>query len=276
MNWLVKSILITLVLSLIVFLAWYFAQPDEVEEQTTEQTGESVIVDNFGLGNIKTITYDDREVSREIDVTEVRDDRLFVPASETRPIGEDKVLSELKDVPTDLPRLARLFAGQVAGYRIDQNEDGTWTAKVTEMGTGSRYMVNTDPYSLRLVSNGEVRKVIESHLFANDTVLLLYEGDDEFTIKSSFVPFNSSASPTGLQRFEDNIRAVTDHENKLFFTSQVNEKTVGVVVDVENPSDTTVVWESGFSPLDSPMGAELVHHDSNTDFLAGTGNDLPP
>lgn len=248
MGRLMKSVLIILVLALVVLLAWFVAQ---LLKETPQQplpdpaVGEQEVGDDFGLENITTLEFGNQGSSSEIDVTRARDDRLTIPAE--RPVGADAVLSEDESVPRRLPRLTRLFAGEVAGYRIDENIDGSWTVKLTEMGTGDRYRISTNPYALQLISRGEVKKVLESHLFANDSVLLLYEGDDETTVKSAFVPYNTVVSDTGLQRFEDNIRATTNNENGLFFTHRVNGKTVGLVVDVANPGDTNMVWQSGFS-----------------------------
>ena len=245
----IKIILAIFALLVVIFLARFVSNllsPDVEDDQAPEDIGETAIIDDFGLEKITTLPYEDVAQGQEIDVTGSRDDRIFIEPS--RPDFFDSTLpSQPERSARALPRLTRLFAGHVAGYRIDQNADGTWSVKVTEMGTGSRYKINTNPYELQFISPGEVRRVIESHLFANDTVLLLHEGKDEFTVKSSFVPFDSTASDTGLQRFEDNIRVATDNENRLFFTSKVNEKTVGLVVDVENPDDTKMVWRSGFS-----------------------------
>ena len=53
--------------------------------------------------------------------------------------------------------------------------DDVWRVKVVEQGRGNRYNVNTNPYSLSRVASGEFVKVQESHIFANDTALILYE-----------------------------------------------------------------------------------------------------
>lgn len=251
MNRLVSIFLVLLVLSGIVFLAWYTAKPDETALKPSVDTGESVTIedDRFGLGGIETIPFEGiAPDEREIDVTEQRDDRIIIPIStpQVSQSDESTVLADQQAVSERLPRLTRLFAGQVAGYRLDQ-EDGSLVVKLVEAGTGSRYRIATDPYRLSLVSPGEVRKVVEGYLFANDTVLLLYEGDDEFVIKSAFVPFDVFASSERLLQFEDNIRVATDYENQFFYTRRVNDTTVGIAVDVENPDDTTVIWQSGFS-----------------------------
>ena len=84
----------------------------------------------------------------------------------------------------------RLFKGPIAGYRIDQNLDGSWSVKVVEQGQGNRYTITTAPYSLTFVSPGEFTRVKEGYVFSNDSVLLLYEsGRDETVIRSAFVPF---------------------------------------------------------------------------------------
>ena len=191
-------------------------------------------------------------ISPEVPVGQVtdperrRDDRIYtIPSLDsTAPTddeGEDATLE-------NTPRLVRLFAGRTAGYRIDKNDDGMWDVKVVEQGRGNRYAISTIPYSLNLVSPGEFTKVHEGHIFSDGNTLMLYESaDDELTVKSAFVPFIYGDTGERIQLFEDNIRVATNNKNLLFFTKQTNDKTIGLIVNVSNPSETEIIWESAFT-----------------------------
>ena len=204
-----------------------------------------VVIDDFGLSTISPIPSTPQQIVFD-DVDSytggdggVRDDRVYtvLPADS----GSATVS------PSEESRLVRLFAGPTAGYRIDKDGD-EWVVRAVEGGKGGRYIIRTAPYSLNFVAPGEFTKVIESHIFSNDLALMLYESSDvESIVRSAFVPFAPPDGTGKIQRFEKNIRVATDNETRLFFTQMVGEKVVGLVVDVESPEDTEVVWESVFT-----------------------------
>ena len=174
---------------------------------------------------------------RPVEDDERRDDRVNIIFEDT--IDEDLVEQQ--------PRLVRLFKGPTSGYKVD-NLVNSFSVRLVEQGIPNRYIINTDPYTLEQLSYfGEIARVQESHIFNNGKVLLLYESPDgEHIINSVFENFNIQSDGIDTQRFESNIRATTDNENRLFFLSELNDSVVGLVVNVDNPSETKVVWESDF------------------------------
>ena len=99
--------------------------------------------------------------------------------------------------------------------------------------------MQTIPYSLTLTGRGEFTRAVEGYPFENGEVLVLYESaDDESVIRSAFVPFSNAGTGPSIQRFEDTIRVATNNKNLLFFLQVIDGKSVGVVVDVANPSKT--------------------------------------
>ena len=101
---------------------------------------------------------------------------------------------------------------------------------------------------------------------------MLYESaDDESIIRSAFVPFSTVNINPSVQRFEDNIRVATNNKNLLFFIQVIDNKSVGVIVDVSNPSKTQVVWRSDFTSWIPRWGnsAFITLHTPITDLMKG-------
>ena len=148
-----------------------------------------------------------------------------------------------------LPRLVRLFDGPTAGYRLNQNEGGGITVQLVEQGRGNRHSISTSPpYSLSLISSGDLTRVLEGHIFSNNSALVLYEDvEDEMIIRSSIIPFDDRIGGQSSQTFEDNIRVITNDDTLFFFTKVFDGEVLGVLVDITNPSDTRIVWESAFT-----------------------------
>ena len=242
----------------IVGLVFYFlTEPDTPAENPV---GTIDVGGDFGNENIRRLPVPDFSTS-DISVnpaTGRRDDRVYsgappltvsptAPPSLTLPpdgtAPPDGAVPERSETPS---RLTRIFVGPTAGYRIDNDEDEGWVVRVMEQGRGDRYSIRTAPYALDLVSTGEFTGVFEGHLFSNSTVLALYEKPgDESSFSSAFVSFAPTDTDT-VQIFEDDIRATTDGETGVFFIKKVGEEVLGIVVDVENPEETTVVWRSHF------------------------------
>ncbi|MCY4577110.1 MAG: hypothetical protein OXB96_01590 [Candidatus Kaiserbacteria bacterium] len=175
------------------------------------------------------------------DETGQRDDRV-----RTAPLSSNTGDASTED-KENTPRLIRLFKGPTAGYRIAKKGD-RWEVQVVEQGRGNRYIVQTIPYTLTLAARGEFTRTIEGYPFESGEALILYESaDDEGVIRSAFVPFSTIGTGPSVQRFEDNIRVATNNKNLLFFMQVIENKSVGVVVDVANPSETRVVWRSDFT-----------------------------
>lgn len=185
--------------------------------------------------NIRTITAPNRETStntREINIFDNNEsERAGVSGS-----GQPK------------ERLIKLFDGKTAGYRVEEiDDDGEVVVRIIEKGRGNRYVVNSNTRSQTLAQAGELTKVLESHLFENDKVLVIYESDfDETQTQSAIVPFIQT-SALDIQQLENNIRATTDGENQLFFTQRTANGVIGLVVDTSNPANTKEVWRSNFS-----------------------------
>lgn len=160
--------------------------------------------------------------------------------------SDDEIVSEetFNEVLSVFPKLTRVFKGRTAGYRIT-GENETTKIEVIEQGEGNRYEVALIPYKLEKVGGREFVKVIKGHSFENGRSLLIYENpDDETTTKSAFVNFNTSEN-SNIQIFDNNILTTTNNLNKLFYLRPTNNGSIGVVLDVTNPTDTTVLWESG-------------------------------
>ena len=148
-----------------------------------------------------------------------------------------------------LPRLIRLFDGPTAGYRLNQNEGGGITVQLVEQGRGNRYSISTSPpYSLSLISSGDLTRVLEGHIFSNNSALVLHEdANDETIIRSNIIPFDDRIGGQSSQTFEDNIRVITNDDTLFFFTKVFDGEVLGVIVDVTDPSNTRIVWESVFT-----------------------------
>ena len=200
----------------------------------------SLGLDNLGLVQPDQIPFD---YSVSVDDGGQRDDRVY---TESLSSGDgDTVIVEDKE---NIPRLVRLFKGPTAGYRVVRSGGDSWEVQIVEQGRGNRYLVQTIPYSLTLTARGEFTRAVEGYPFESGEVLVLYESaGDESIIRSAFVPFSTSGAGRSVQRFEDNIRVATDNQDTLFFTQVIDGKSVGVVVDVANPSETKVVWRSDFT-----------------------------
>ena len=243
-----KKLFFLFLLLLLIGIGVYFfflRDTGEVAPEPTD-TGERVTVgDQLGLGDIEVVIPPEQ-------IPFVRDpEEGFLPGQPTDQLSLIRldetipIISVEDDTP--LPRLFRLFEGPTAGYRVDQKDDGSWVARVLEQGRGNRYIIDTSPYSLDLVTNGEFTKVVEGYIFANGSTLVMLESDiDETITHSVFTPFTPTPTNNTVQRFEDNIRVATNDENLLFFIHKVDEKAVGLVVDVSDPENTTMVWESTF------------------------------
>ena len=225
-------------------------------------TAPSLGLDNLGVSRPDEIPFNP-SVSDDSD-GKGRDDRVYTaPLSDTSDPGtEDK---------ENIPRLVRLFKGPTAGYRIEKKGDA-WEAQVIEQGRGNRYLVQTIPYSLSLTARGEFTRVIEGYPFENGEVLVLYESaDNESVVRSAFVPFSTTGTGPSVQRFEDNIRVATNNKNLLFFLQMIDGKSVGVVVDVANPSKTQVIWRSDFASWLPRWGnsPRITLHTPITDMMKG-------
>ena len=232
---------------IIVLLVYFFTNNTGTPGEDATGDSPTVIDDGFGIGNIRTLPVPDISVSsdRTDIIRGVRDDRVVTGAAGVSPSAETPDADgESPETPS---RLTRIFIGPTAGYRIDRDSDGVWVVRIIEQGRGDRYIVRTVPYSIDLVSTGEFTRVFEGIPFSGGSVLMLYENPyDESASKSAFVDF----APTGvseIRRFEDTVRTATDNGNKLFFTKRAGGETLGIIVDVENPEETAVVWTSHFN-----------------------------
>ena len=251
-------ILFFLCFALIVASVFYFlTAPPEPAAPPSGGTDVKDIVGDIGIQNIRTLPApafptpdlftdpasgrrDDRiRVHTQPGETETGDTVAYTPPGDGA-VGD---AADAEEIPA---RLTRIFVGPTAGYRIDKDEDGVWVVRIVEQGRGDRYIVRTVPYALNLVSAGEFTRVFEGLLFSSGTVLMRYEDPrNESGSRSAFVSF----APTGssvIQNFEDTIRTATNNENLLFFTKQVEDEVLGIVVDVENPEETDIVWRSHF------------------------------
>ena len=234
----------SILLLIIIFFGLFFLfNNEEVEIETLERSdfgGTSTIGEQLGIDDI-TIPPQQQFTPTNQNEEGVRDDRVFVIPS------QDSLDTLEGDGLESQPRLIRLFAGPTAGYRIDKNGNDQWIVRLVEKGSGNRFIVQTSPYSLDLVAAGEFTKVLESHLFSNEKVLVLYESpDDESVVKSAFVPF-APVGESNIQTFEDNVRVVSDNRERVFFIKKFDEKTLGLVVNTSRPEETEIVWESYFT-----------------------------
>ena len=269
----VKRIVVTAIVFL-VFLALLFAgiylflgRDPVVDEVPAVLPTPSLGLGNISVSQLGSQPFGEDFFEGEISSEDDRDDRVYRAS-----LSGDADTGEAVETKENLPRLVRLFKGPTAGYRIDKNEDDLWTVGVVAQGRGGRYFIQTVPYSLEFVSRGEFTRVVEAYPFANGEVLVLYESADaEGVIRSSFVPFSTSETGTRIQRFEDNIRVATNNENLLFFIQVIDDKSVGVVVDVLNPEKTRVVWESDFTSWIPRWGRGqyITLHSPVTDFMKG-------
>lgn len=226
---------------------------------------------SLGLDNLGVVQPNQIPFERSVDDGEAgqRDDRVrTIPLSDENDATNDSAVTEDKE---NIPRLIRLFKGPTAGYRIAK-QGGAWEVQVVEQGRGNRYLIQTIPYSLTLTARGEFTRAVEGYPFENGEVLVLYESaDNESTIRSSFVPFSTVNTGPSVQRFEDNIRVATNNKNLLFFIQEIDNKSVGVVVDVSNPSKTKVVWRSDFTSWIPRWGnsARITLHTPITNLMNG-------
>ena len=246
-----KSLIFLFLFFLVVFFLLYLfflSSPSVIEEssQPIEEKDE-VVGDLLGVDNIITLKPPENFGASEIGAPEStqRDDRVYIDVPEDTSEGS---LGSSTTPEEQVQRLTRLFVGPTAGYRIDQMDDGSWVVRVVEQGRGDRYIIQTSPYSINLVAGGEFTRVLDAYIFSNDTSLVLYESSgNESLIKSAFVPFAPTDGNNKIQLFEDNIRVATNNENLLFFLKEIDDKTVGLVVNTSNPEDTKIIWESYFS-----------------------------
>ena len=240
-----KILFLFLFLLVVGGLVYYFFSSEEDVTSLPIDTGQRVTVgERLGVDTIQEVSPQQIPFDRRSpDGTPLVEDDLLPVPSPNDFVSPDSVLG-----PRPLPRLFRLFPGPTAGYRIDQGVDDSWRVRVVEQGRGNRYVIETEPYSINLVSAGEFTKVLESYVFSDGTTLVMFESDtDETVIRSAFTPFVPTPVTSGVQRFEDNIRVATNNENLLFFTQNVDGESVGLVVDVTDPENTKMVWESSFS-----------------------------
>lgn len=273
----IKRFTITVII-LLIFLALLFAgiyvyfsaePPAPTPPETTPPTPilpqtPSLGLENLGVAQPNQIPFE-QDVSD--DETERRDDRVPTVRLSDDIGGGSGAIEDKKNIP----RLIRLFKGPTAGYRVAKNGD-TWEAQVVEQGRGNRYRIQTIPYSLTLTARGEFTRAVEGYPFENGEVLVLYESaDDESTIRSAFVPFSTTNGTPSVQRFEDNIRVATNNKNLLFFLQVIDNKSVGVVVDVSNPSQTQVVWRSDFTSWIPRWGnsTHITLHTPVTNLMKG-------
>ena len=271
----VKRIVVTVVVFLVflvlLFIGIYLFFADEPDTSPTDIISVLPLPENpLGVSTTTPISQIDLSFLKddfsgdEIGSDAERDDRVY-----TEPLSGGGEAVETKE---NLPRLVRLFEGPTAGYRIDQSDDGSWVVKVVERGRGDRYRIQTVPYSLEPVAQGEFTRAVEAYPFANDEVLVLYESaEDETVVRSAFVPFFITDAGTRVQRFEDNIRVATNNENLLFFIQVIDGKSVGVVVDVSNPGETRVVWGSEFTTWIPRWGraSHITLHTPATGMMKG-------
>ena len=238
--------------------------PTPISAEPTKPSIPSLGLDNLGLTRPDEIPFES-PISGE---GEQRDDRIY--KTSLSDITDDTGESPAED-KENTPRLIRLFKGPTAGYRAAKKGD-TWEVQVVEQGRGNRYLVQTIPYSLTLTARGEFTRAIEGYPFENGEVLVLYESvDDESVIRSAFVPLSTVGTGPSVQRFEDNIQVATNNENLLFFIQVIDNKSVGVVVDVANPSKTQVVWRSDFTSWIPRWGGgpRITLHTPITDMMKG-------
>ena len=233
--------LVFLALILVGVYLFFINRGPSVDEVPVIIPDPSLGLDNISVSQLDPLPFGEEFSDSEINLDDERDDRVHA----TSLSGDDNASTETKE---NLPRLVRLFKGPTAGYRIDQTDDGLWVVKVIAQGRGERYRIQTVPYSLEVVAQGEFTRVMEAYPFANDEVLVLYESaDNEIVTRSAFVPFSTTGTGSTVQRFEDDIRVGTNNENMMFFLQTIDNTSVGVVVDVSRPENTRIVWESDFS-----------------------------
>ena len=247
----------------------YFSAPSPAPTPAPPPAPEAPTAPSLGLENLGLKQPGQIPFNQPISDDEPgqRDDRIYTtPLSsnneEGEPAAEDK---------ENIPRLVRLFKGPTAGYRVIKEGDA-WEVQVVEQGRGNRYTVQTIPYSLTLNARGEFTRAIEGYPFENGETLIIYESaDDEGTIRSAFVPFSTTGTGPSVQRFEDNIRVATNNANLLFFIQTIEGKSVGVIVDVANPSETRVVWRSDFTSWIPRWGnsPRITLHTPITDHMKG-------
>lgn len=241
------GVFLVLLVLILVGVYVFFSEPSVQEVGSPSRSPDpSLGLENIDVSQLDSLpiggNFSDDSVDDNFVPGDSRDDRLYTP-----PLSAERGGDGVVETKENIPRLVRLFKGPTAGYRIDKEDDGLWSVKIVGQGRGHRYLVETVPYSLKLISRGEFTRVVEAHLFADEQVLVQHEStDNEFTVRSSFVPFSTTDTGSRVQWFEDDIRVATNNENLLFFTHIVDDKSVGVVVDVSSPKDTRVVWESGF------------------------------
>lgn len=255
----VGSVSLVFLVLILLFVSYFFSADPPVDTRDEQPSTETSY--NLGLENITTVDPlrvipFDPDASLEPSAEVARDDRVYTPTS-----GESSI-----------PLLMRVFKGPLAGYRVDTSNSGFPVFKVVERGRGDRYLIQTLPYSVNRVASGEFTRVAESHVFSNDDVLMMYEdSENESTIRSAFIPFIISDGDPIIQKFEDNIRVATNTRNKLFFIQTIDDGSVGVVVDVSNPSKTTVVWRSDFTSWIPRWGnrSRITLHTPVTDFMNG-------
>ncbi len=265
------------VIVFLVFLALLFAgiyvyfsaePPTPAPPETTTPTLPQV--PSLGLNNLEATQPNQISFERSVSNDEVgqRDDRVrTIPLSDERNDINDTITEDKENIP----RLIRLFKGPTAGYRVAKKGDG-WEVQVVEQGRGNRYAVQAIPYSLTLTARGEFTRAVEGYPFENGEVLVLYESaDDESVIRSAFVPFSTVNTSPSVQRFEDNIRVATNNKNLLFFIQVIDDKSVGVIVDVSNPSKTQVIWRSDFTSWIPRWGngTHITLHTPVTDLMKG-------
>ena len=261
----------------LVFLALLFAgiyvyfsaePPTPAPPETTTPTLPQV--PSLGLNNLEATQPNQISFERSVSNDEVgqRDDRVrTIPLSDESDDINDTITEDKENVP----RLIRLFKGPTAGYRVAKKGDG-WEVQVVEQGRGNRYEIQTIPYSLTFTARGEFTRAVEGYPFENGEVLVLYESaDDESVIRSAFVPFSTVNTDPSVQRFEDNIRVATNNKNLLFFIQVIDDKSVGVIVDVSNPSKTQVIWRSDFTSWIPRWGngTHITLHTPVTDLMKG-------
>ena len=266
------AIIIFLVFCALLFVGIYVyfsaeppAPPPPPEEPVRPSTP-SLGLDNLGVSKPAQIPFD-TSVSDDDDGGE-RDDRVYTASLSGTTDDTDNPIVEDRE---NIPRLIRLFKGPTAGYRVEKKE-GSWEVQVVEQGRGNRYLIQTIPYSLSLITRGEFTRAVEGYPFENGEVLVLYESaDDESVIRSAFVPFSTTGTGPSVQRFEDNIRVATNNKNLLFFLQVIDGKSVGVVVDVANPSKTQVIWRSDFTTWLPRWGNDprITLHTPITDMMKG-------
>ena len=140
-------------------------------------------------------------------------------------------------------RILKIFQGPVAGYRVDRDGGQGWIVRIVEAGRGNRYSATINPYDIKRVFQGDGLLIQKAHLFKNGKILIQFENQTNDLISQSF--FDDFIPETDTKTiFENNVRVATNGENKLFFIKKTDGGSIGTLVDLEDSSNTRVIWKS--------------------------------